>query len=98
MQKFNMEMDDRVVKVEEWPVNTPLPIIELKRVNTKYGECILATLRDTEGASIKSFLPARFANVLSNEDLEAINNDPDKPSLVCEGKSTSGKSFKIKLV
>ena len=92
---FNRLSDDNVIKVENWNIGVPHTIINLQLIESKYGPCILATLSDDKEQVFKSYLPARFACVLDESEIIKINESPDKHYLVNEGKTTSGKSWRI---
>ena len=54
-------------------INRLYPIIHAKRINTKYGPTVLLSIRDSDEKLVEIFLPKRYANVVSDEDIEKIN-------------------------
>ena len=96
--RFNAIENDDLFKLESWILHEPYVIINLQMVESKFGPCILATLTDAKGHCFKSYLPGRFAKTLTEDDIDIINESTEKLALVCEGKTTSGKSYRIKLV
>lgn len=70
------------IKMQDLPQGIPIPIIQLRAVNGKFGEAILAEL---ESAVI--FFPRRVTNFLK-ENLE--NFQPNKYSLLYKGQKQIG--------
>jgi len=50
------------------------PILRAKRVSSKYGTTIVLTIRDFGSYSIQTHLQKRYSAVVSDEDIEKINN------------------------
>jgi len=55
-------------------VNITNPIVHAKRINTTLGSTVLLSIRDVDEKLVDIFLPKRYANVLSDEDLVKINS------------------------
>ena len=53
-------------------INKLYPIVQVKRVSTKYGPTVLLSLWDSNKKLIPLFLPKRYANVVS--DMEKISS------------------------
>ena len=49
-------------------------IIRAKRITTIYGPKVVLTLRIAEINIVKIFLPKRFSDVVSDEDINALNS------------------------
>jgi len=62
------------IKIGVLKQNLPYPIERAERVQTKYGEMVLATLRaETPQAFLKVFLPRRYGVLFSDEELRHTN-------------------------
>jgi len=62
-------------KITSLKIDTPYPIERAERVQTKYGEAILLTLRaESQHTFDKVFLPRRYGSLFSDDDLSAIND------------------------
>ena len=44
-----------------------------ERVTTRYGQSVLVAIMDSPRSSVKLFLPRCYGDVVSDDDLEAIN-------------------------
>jgi len=55
-------------------INRLYPIVHAKRVCTKYVPNVLLSLRDSDEKLVQIFLPKRYANVVSDEDMGKINS------------------------
>ena len=45
-----------------------------ERINTRNGQSVLVAVMDSPTSSVKVSLPRRYGDVVSEEDLEAINS------------------------
>jgi len=62
------------IKISALKQNVPYPIERAERVQTKYGETVLATLRaESAQTFLKVFLPQRYGVLFSDEELRHIN-------------------------
>lgn len=57
------------VKLSEFPLNVPLPILSTKLVKTKFGETILLDFEDRT-----TFLPKRVAPLIRDNYLEKLTD------------------------
>jgi len=73
------------VNISSLILNRPYPIVRAKRINTKYGPTVLPSIRDVDEKLVDIFLPKRYANVVSDEDLEKINSRSVYLNLVHKG-------------
>jgi len=74
-------------------LNRPYPIVHAKRINTKYGPTVLLSIRDVDEKIVDIFLPKRYANVVTDEDLENINCRSLYLNLVYKGLCESSNSY-----
>lgn len=52
-------------------VNIPYVILSMDRMNTDYGYSISVTLKGEDGETIRIFLPKRYSEALSVEEISA---------------------------
>ena len=50
------------------------PIVRAKRITSKFGPSVLLTIRDSESTTDQTFLPKRYSAVVSDDDIQKINN------------------------
>ncbi len=57
-------------KLKDLPVGSQYIIVDMKAVDTKYGRSIIAILKsEVTGEEFKVFLPKRYADILSNDEI-----------------------------
>jgi len=79
-------------------IGTPYPIELAERVQTKYGEAILVTLRaESQHIFVKVFLPRRYGSLLSDDDVSAINDKTVSLSLKYIDTNTASNSYILEL-
>jgi len=76
-------------------VGRKYPIEFARRVNTKYGDTALLSLRDTESKLVKVFLPKRYSTTFKDEDLEMIVEGKLKLHLIYKGKCDKSGSYQL---
>jgi len=76
-------------------MNRPYPIVHAKRVNTKYGSTLLLSIRDSDEKLVQIFLPKRYANVVTDEDMEKINSRSIYLNLVNKGICELTRSYPL---
>jgi len=69
------------------------PIIRAKRIPTRYGHTVVLTLRIAETDFVQVFLPKRYSDVVSDEDIDVINSKAVSLHLVYKGVCESSKSY-----
>jgi hypothetical protein len=57
----------------------------VRNVDTRYGPAVRLTIRESEN-SLKVFLPRRYSEIMTNEDLTNINSGNEKLNLVYKDK------------
>ena len=77
---------------------TPYPMERAERVQTKYGETLLATLRaESLQTFLNVFLPRRYAVLFSDEELRCINEKTLSLSLKYLGTHASTNSYILEI-
>jgi len=82
------------IKISALKQNVPYPIERAERVQTKYGETVLATLpAESPQTFLKVFLPRRYGVLFSDEELRHINEKTLSLSLKYLGTNTTTNSY-----
>jgi len=77
-------------KITSLKIDMPYSIEHAERVQTKYGEAILMTLRaESPQTFVKVFLPRRYGNLFSDDNLCSINEKTISLSLKYLGTNTT---------
>ena len=85
------------IKIGALKQNAPYPIEREERVQTKYGETVLATLRAESPQTFwKVFLPRRYG-VFFSDELQRINEKTLSLSLKYLGTNTTTNSYILEL-
>ena len=95
--KFRMISACEQIKISALKQNVPYPIERVERVQTKYGETVLATLRaESPQTFLKVFLPRRYG-VLFSDELRHINEKTISLSLKYLGTNTATNSYILEI-
>jgi hypothetical protein len=74
--KFKNVASSPILEIFYLTVNVPYPIQSAVRVETLMGPTVMFTLRDTAlHYSPRVYLPLEYGRVVSDEDINDINND-----------------------
>ena len=96
-RKFEIATSCRSVSLESLEPDRAYPIVHAERINTCYGQSILVAIMDSPTSSVKVFLPRRYGDVVSEEDLEAINSQRVALLLIYNGTCPRSNSYILKL-
>jgi hypothetical protein len=90
-QRFNDVTCD-IVHATSLEVDKKYPIVKAERVQIRYGETVLLSIRDLSLQLLKVFLPKRYAQVFKDADITSINDGSSVMDLVykeqCEKTNT----------
>jgi len=96
--KFKMVASCQQIKITSLKIDIPYPIEHVERVQTKYGEAILTTLRaESPQTFVKVFLPRRCGTLFGDDDLPSINEKTVSLSLKYVGTNTTSNSYILEL-
>jgi hypothetical protein len=73
-RKFEIATSCRSVTLGSLEPDQQYPIVHAERINTRYGQSVLLAILDSPTTSIKVFMPKRYGDVVSEEDLRVINS------------------------
>ena len=68
-----------------------------ERATTRNGQSVLVAIIDSPSSSVKVFLPRRYGDVVSDEDLEAINAQRVSLLLLYKGTCAGSNSYILEL-
>jgi len=96
--KFRILSACEQIKISALKQNVPYPIERAERVQTRYGETVLATLRaESPQMFLKVFLPRRYGVVFIDEELQRINEKTLALSLKYLGTHASTNSYILEI-
>jgi len=96
--KFRMISSCEQIKISALKQNVLYPIERAERVQTKYGETVLVTLRaESPQTFLKVFLPRRYGVLFSDEELRHINEKTVSLSLKYRGTNTATNSYILEI-
>jgi hypothetical protein len=75
----------------------PYPIKHAQSSGTRFGPTVLLSIRDSEFTLRKVFLPRRYSEVASDEDIERINSGRAKLNLVYSGVCAQTNGFLLSI-
>jgi hypothetical protein len=96
-RKFEIATSCRSVSLWSLEPDRAYPIVHAERINTRYGQSVLVAIVDSPSSSVKVFLPRRYDDVLSDEDLEAINSQRVALLLMYKGTCPRSNSYILEL-
>ena len=73
------------------------PLVHAERLKTRNGQSVLVAIMDSPSSSVKGFPPRRYGDVVSDEDLEAINTQRVALLLLYKGKCPRSNSYFVEL-
>ena len=86
------------IKISALKQNVLYPIERAERVQTKYGETVLVTLRtESPQTFLKVFLPRRYGVLFSDEEMQRINEKTLSLSLKYLGTHASTNSYILEI-
>jgi hypothetical protein len=68
-QKFVEASSCHTVEIGSLEAEKPYPITQAQRVGTRFGPTILLSIRESEFALRKMFLPRRYSDMITDEDV-----------------------------
>ena len=92
-RKFEIATSCRSVSLGSLEHDREYPIVHAERINTCYGRSVLVAIMDSPTSSAKIFLPRRYGDVVSEEELEAINSQRVALLLIYKGTCPRSNSY-----
>jgi hypothetical protein len=72
-KKFLEASACHTVKIESMDTEKPYPIKHAQRVGTRFGRQVLLSIRESDFALKKVFLPRRYKEGITDEDIDRLN-------------------------
>jgi hypothetical protein len=72
-RRFQVSSTCHTVKIGSLDTDRPYPITHAERTGTRFGPAVLS-IRDSEFAPQKVFLPRRYSEVVTDEDIARFNS------------------------
>jgi hypothetical protein len=91
--RFQQTSSSYTIKPNCLVKNHPHPITRAEPCDTRYGPAVLLTIGESENSLKKFFLPRRYSDVMTNEDLANINSGKKKLNLVYKNKCSHTNGF-----
>jgi len=74
--KFEVATSSQSISIRDLVVDKKYPIVSAKKITTKFGPSTLLTLQDSDSAAtLLIFMPKRYSEVNSEDDIMKINNN-----------------------
>jgi hypothetical protein len=71
--KFKMTSSCRSVGVSSLKMDIPFPIERAEIIQTRYGETILLSIKESTETFVKVFLPKRYGDLFTDDDITSVN-------------------------
>ena len=72
-QKFVEASTCHTVKIGSLDTEKPYQITHAQRLGTRFGPTVILSIRESEFGLKKVFLPRRYSDVITDEDIERFN-------------------------
>ena len=91
-KRFEEATSSTSFNISSLVMNRLYPIVCAKRINTKFGSTVLLSIRDSN-ENVQIFLPKRYSDIVSDNDMEKINSKAVYLNLVYKGICDTSKSY-----
>jgi len=82
------------INISELDTDREYPIVHAKGITMKYGLKTLLTIQDSDSiAALQIFLPNRYSEVISDDDIDKINKNSTTLSLIFKGTCPKIRSY-----
>jgi hypothetical protein len=95
--KFEIATSCRSVILGHLEPDRAYPIFLAEGIHTRYGQSVLVGIMDSPSSSVKVFLLRRYGDVVSDEELEAINTQRVALLMVYKGTCARSNSYILEL-
>ena len=95
--KFEIATSCSSISLGSLEPERPYPLLHAGRINMRYGQSILFAIMYSPTSSVKGFLPRLYGDLVSEEDLEAINSQRVALLLVYKGTCPRSNSYILEL-
>jgi hypothetical protein len=85
------------VNIGTLPKDIPFPVLRAERLQTRYGTTVLLTLRESVERCVNVFLPKRFTQVFTDDDIAGINDGRVTVNLTYHGQCEQTSAYQLSL-
>ena len=85
IRRFDNAVSYRAVKILSLEIGRRYEIMLAERVTTRYGPSVLLTINLDTSDNVRVFLPTRYSNVITDDDMIAINMRQVQLHLIYKG-------------
>jgi len=93
VQKFEGVMWDNTVSACDLESNRKYPILRAKAIITRIGPAVVLTNRDSLEDPAQVFLPKRYRDVVTDDDIEKINTNAVSLNVVYRVVCSTTKTY-----
>jgi len=95
--KFKMTSACQTIRLTSLKTDSPYPIERAEKVQTRYGEAVLLTLKESSQVYVKVFLPRRYGALFSEDDLKSINEITVSLAFRYRGTCSTSNSYILEI-
>ena len=93
VEKFEGLTWDKTVSVCDLERNRKYPILRAKRISNKISPAVVLTMRDSLEDPAQVFLPKRYSDFVSDDDIETLNTNGVSLNLVYRGVCAATNAY-----
>ena len=97
-EKFEDAVAYQAVRISSLDVDRRYEIRSAEKVTTKFGPSVALQIKESPFNIVKGFLPKRYSNCFSEDDIADINNQRVKLYLVYKGTCSKTHSYVLSIV
>jgi hypothetical protein len=98
VRKFDEEATCDLIPIDKLQVDVQHTILRAERVYSRYEPSIVLTLRGPESRRYRVYLPRRYCDLITDEDIKDINDRKNVFALVYKGTCRSTNQHLLRLV
>jgi hypothetical protein len=95
--KFKMTSSRQTVRIPSPKMDSPYPIEWAEKIHTRYGETVLLTLKEYPQAFVKVFLPKRYEEHFTEDDIKSVSERTVILALRYRGTCYTSKSYILEI-
>jgi len=92
-KKFEKAASCKMININSLGKEKQYAVVRTKRITSKYRPTVLLTVRDSESCVLQIFLPKSYCAVISDDDMDEINNSAVSLNLVYKDICKTPKSY-----
>jgi len=92
-RKFEDASYSRSINIGELDKDNKYPIFRTKRITTMIVPTTRLTIHDSESAALQIFLPKRYSEFISDDDIDEINRNLVSLNLIFKSTCPKSRSY-----